>query len=331
MTARTVLVCPGRGSYTADSLGSLPRDHTLVQAAEALRHERGLESLVELDGAAKFEPARHLQPANVAALIYVVSMLDAEAATEYGRPVCVIGNSMGWYTALAVGGALSFEDGFRLVQDMALLQQVDVNGGQVIYPVVDADWKPDADKRRVVDAALSAAPQELFRSIHLGGYEVLAGTRAGLARLTELLPAVKFGRVTYPFRLAQHGPYHTPLVRTVSEQAKAQLADLAFRRPSLTLIDGRGVRHTPWSTDLAALREYTLGAQVTEPYDFTRSLLVALREHAPERLVLPGPGNTLGGICGQILIQARWNGIDSRAAFDAHEQGATPLLASMRR
>ena len=44
------------------------------------------------------------------------------AASRKLRAVAVAGNSLGWYTALAVGGALSFEDGFRLVQVMSLLQ-----------------------------------------------------------------------------------------------------------------------------------------------------------------------------------------------------------------
>ena len=34
---RVAIVCPGRGSYTEKSLGSLQASHPLVQEAEALR------------------------------------------------------------------------------------------------------------------------------------------------------------------------------------------------------------------------------------------------------------------------------------------------------
>ncbi|MDA1265013.1 MAG: ACP S-malonyltransferase, partial [Planctomycetota bacterium] len=126
---RAALFLPGRGSYTEASLGSLPPGDPWVLAAEALRAEFGLAPLGELDQATKFEPARHLKPSNVSALIYVKSMLDARAAAERYELVCVGGNSMGWYTALAAAGALEFADGFRLVQRMALLQEEGAPGG----------------------------------------------------------------------------------------------------------------------------------------------------------------------------------------------------------
>ena len=49
--SRIAIVCPGRGSYTEQSLGSLPRDHERVLAADRIRAELDLESLYDLDGA----------------------------------------------------------------------------------------------------------------------------------------------------------------------------------------------------------------------------------------------------------------------------------------
>ncbi len=329
--SRISILCPGRGSYTEKSLGSLPTDHEWVVAADRVRAEYGLEPLVELDGAKRFEPARHLRPAHVSALIYVRSMLDGARAIAEHEAVAIAGNSMGWYTALAMGGALSFEDGFRLVQDMALLQEEEGAGGQIIYPVVDDGWQRVAAQEQSVRELLASAPGEVFASIHLGGYEVLAGTNAGVARALKELPKVKLGKVTYPFRLAQHGPYHTPLVSEVSRRARINLTEITFARPQTTLVDGRGVRFTPWSADLAALRDYTLGAQVDTTYDFTASVRVALLEFAPDLLVTPGPGNTLGGVCGQILIDAHWRGIRTRADFDRVQASDAPILLSMDR
>ncbi len=328
---RVAIVCPGRGSYTEKSLGSLPADHGWVRSAESLRREYDLDPLLELDQASKFEPARHLRPANAAALIYTVTMCDAALALSENKTVCVLGNSMGWYTALAVASALSFEEGFRLVQDMALLQEEGEAGGQVIYPRVDEDWKADPDAEGEIEAALESAPGETYPSIDLGGYVVLAGTQKGVSHLLKTLPKVQLGKTTYPFRLAQHGPYHTPLAKSVGERAKLRLAKLRFRKPRLPLIDGRGRIFSPWSADLAAMRQYTFGDQVATPYDFTASVRVALREFAPERLVLPGPGNSLGGVCAQILIAEGWRGVHSRRDFEGAQEGDRPLIESMRR
>ena len=328
---RLALVCPGRGSYTDKSLGSLPADHPWIQAADRMRAELDLEPLGALDGAERFEPARHLRPANVSALIYLVSMFDAVEARRRGEVVAVAGNSMGWYTALAVGGALSFEDGFRLVQEMALLQEEGAPGGQILYPQVDDDWRRAPELEEHVRRALDASPGEVFPSIRLGGYAVLAGTSKGVSTLLSGLPKVQLGKTGYPFRLAQHGPYHTPLASPVAERARTRFASLAFRRPEVTLVDGRGRRHTPWSADLADLRAYTLGAQVDTPYDFTKSVEVVLKEEAPDELTLLGPGNTLGGVCGQILIELGWRGIRSRADFERSQEGEAAPLFSLRR
>jgi [acyl-carrier-protein] S-malonyltransferase len=331
---RAAILCPGRGSYTEKTLGSLPGDHPWVRRADELRAQRGLPSLAELDRASRFEPARHLAPANASALIWLVSMLDAASAALEHEIVGVGGNSMGWYTALAVAGALDFDDGFRLVQEMSILQeeqQKAEGGGQILYPVVDERWRPDAELEASVRSALESAPGAAWPSIRLGGYAVLAGTEAGIAQLLRALPKVKLGQNAYPFRLMQHGPYHTPLVASVAEKARARLGGLGFRRPKTTLVDGRGVRFTPWSADPAEIARYTLGPQITETFDFTSSVRVLLREQAPDVLVCPGPGNSLGGVCGQILALEGWRGVRSREDFEQVQRGPEALLVSMRR
>jgi [acyl-carrier-protein] S-malonyltransferase len=336
--SRAALVFPGRGSYTSGSLGSLPTNHPLVGQAEALRAtyaDRGLPSLASLDGATAFDPRTHLRPANASPLIYVASLVDATVADADHRVVVTLGNSLGWYTALAASGVLSFSDGFRLVQEMALLQEQPLPaggpGGQVIYPLSDADWRPDAERRAAVAAVVASGEGELFPSIHLGGYAVLAGTEAGVERLLRELPPVTIGDRLYPLRLALHGPYHTPLLGHVAVAAAETLADLRWSRPRIPLVDGRGVAWSPWSSDPSALRDYTLTLQPVVPYDFATSLRVALREWAPEVLVLPGPGNSLGGICGQILVGEGYGGIRDRAAFAAAQRGPEPVLLSMGR
>lgn len=331
---RAVVLCPGRGSYTEASLGSLPTDHAWVAEAEGLRAELlgdDAPGLVELDGAEKFRPAVHLKPSNVSPLIYLCTLLDAERAKAEHDVVAVGGNSLGWYTALAVAGAVSFADGFRIVQHVSRLQEDAAPGGQIVYPRVSDDWQLDAERCASIDAALAVAAPEAQPSIELGGYAVLAGTPEGLKMLEAELPKVTMGRVTYPFRLAQHGPYHTPFVRAVADRARADLGDVSFGAPQITLVDGRGTCHAPATADVAVLRDYTLGAQITTPFDFTGTVRTALREFAPERVVLPGPGNSLGGVCGQVMLHEGWAGQRTRDDFDARQAGDDGVLVSMQR
>jgi malonyl CoA-acyl carrier protein transacylase len=197
--------------------------------------------------------------------------------------------------------------------------------------VVGEDWRLIPERRTAVDAVVASQPGELFHSIHLGGQAVLAGSRAGLKAALESLEPIQQGRITYPLRLAQHGPYHTPLVTDTAQAARGFAEDLAFTQPEVELIDGLGRRHTPWGADIERMRDYTFGAQITGTYDFTRSLQVALCEHAPDQLIATGPGNTLGGICGQILVGLAWRDIDSKDAFLAIQEGKSPILESLDR
>jgi len=330
---RAVLVFPGRGAYTAASLGSLPAEHPFVQRAEALRADLGLDSLLALDAADEFEAAVHLRPANASPLIWLISLLDAERAMADHRVVAVIGNSLGWYTALTVGDALDFDDAFRLVQGIAQDQEEAASGaggGQVIYPRFGADWQPAAELAAAIDAALVDGG-EVFPSVDLGGYLVLAGTDAGIGRLLETLPPVQIGERHFPLRLALHGPYHSPLLSGVAKAAAERFSSLAWRAPSLTLIDGRGARFTPWATDPADLARYTLGEQLITPYDFAAGARVALREYAPQVLVLTGPGNTLGGVAGQLVVAEGYHGLRTRVDFESAQAGDSPLVLSMHR
>jgi malonyl CoA-acyl carrier protein transacylase len=351
---RAVLVLPGRGAYTATTLGTIPAGHDLVQRAEAIRAELGLDSLLALDAADTFEPSVHLRPANASPLIFLASLLDAERAVVDHRVVAVIGNSLGWSTALAVGGALAFEDAFRLVQGISLLQEAateaGVDGGQLIYPRVGVDWQPVDEYTDAVEAALAnggdpadgrtddgetddgqTGDGTIYPSVDLGAYVVLAASDAGITRLLETLPPVKVGDRQFPLRLAFHGPYHTPLLASVAEGATEQFASLRWQRPEVTLIDGRGVRFTPWATDPAELARYTLSEQIVTPYRFAASARVAVREYAPDVLVLAGPGNTLGGVVGQLVVAEGYHGLRTRNDFDAAQGGGAPLVLSMAR
>ena len=88
--------------------------------------------------------------------------------------------------------------------------------------------------------------------------------------------------------------------------------------------------HRPWASP-AALWSYTLGPQLVEPFDFSRAIASALGELGPDVIVLPGPGDTLGGPIGQILVAERWRGLQDRAGFLALQASAQPIVLAMHR
>jgi [acyl-carrier-protein] S-malonyltransferase len=322
---RVIVVCPGRGSYGRELLGSLRRTPR-VEAANAFRQALGRPTPSEMDSAAAYASRLHVAGENASILTMACTLADADALRDVSV-ACVIGNSMGWYTALAVAGALPLPDAFTLVETMGQYQAGNVIGGQVLYPLVDESWQ-DAPSPEL-ETALREVP-DLYWSIRLGGQAVLGGTTESLAELQRRLPPRKVGERDAPMQLPLHSAFHTPLMAATSARARQDLAGLGWRAPEVPMVDGHGVIHRPRSADPAALRDYTLGAQVVEPYDYGLSLRVALREYAPDAVVLLGPGGNLGGATAQAMIREGWRGVRSRDDFTTL-QSASPFVWSMAR
>jgi [acyl-carrier-protein] S-malonyltransferase len=326
-----VLICPGRGTYTKAELGSLTRsfpDAGLLARFDAERRRLGQDSLTDLDTAAAYSVSRHTRGDNASALIYACSLGDA-LSLQGVKVVAVTGNSMGWYSALACAGALSPMDGFTVVNTMGTLMQEALIGGQTVYPFLGEDWQ-DAPARHAELLALVAeigarSGHDLGLSIDLGGMLVIAGNDAGLAAFEAAVPPVQ-GR--FPLRLGNHAAFHTGLQAPVAAKGRAALPEALFHQPAKPLIDGRGHVWWPGAASTAALRDYTLGHQVVEPYDFTAAIRTAAREFAPDYFIIPGPGTTLGGAVAQSLIRANWRGLACKSDFQ-RMQAETPFLISM--
>ena len=331
-----LVVCPGRGTYNAGELGYLGRHHPgpspFLDMADAYRAARGQPTVRAMDAAQGYKPSLHQRGDNASALIFACSYADFLAIDRDAFDiVAVTGNSMGWYTALACAGALDAEAGLALVNTMALYMHEASAGGQAIWSLVDEDWRPIPGRRAALLEAIAgihgAGGAELYVSIELGGMLVLAGNKAGLEAMTERAPK---GPGRFPLALPGHAGFHSPMQAPVSARAKASIASASFHAPALPLIDGAGRIWRPRATTGEALWDYTLRDQVVETYDFTAALRVAVREFAPERIIILGPGETMGPPVAQCLIEERWRGLDSKTAF-AVIQAEDPFVLAMGR
>jgi hypothetical protein len=333
--SRAAVAFPGRGSYGPTSLGSLTAGHPWVRRADALRAEMGMLALSEIDAADRFSPAIHLRPSNAWPLTFVASLLDAERIADDHEVVVVVAASTGWYTALAASGALGFDDAFRLVQAMALAAEEPLPDGdqpaELVYALTSDAWDRDETRSVDIDRVLADADGGAYRALELGSHAVIAGTAAAIDRVASGLPPVTVGGRAFPLRLASADAWHTPLRAGAAGSAAATLGDLAWDSPNVTLVDGRGIRWTPWATDPEALARETLTGLADAPYDFARAFRVALREYAADAVLLPGPGTTLGAACAQLIVADRYRGIRTRAEFEATQSGPNPILLSVRR
>lgn len=328
-----VVVCPGRGTYNKPELGYLQRLHSdkaaLIKVIDDYRQTQGQTPISKLDSAEKYSMTTHTAGENASALIYGCAAADFEDIDKDKYDiVAVTGNSMGWYIALAMAQAMNAENAIQLINTMGSMMQDGIIGGQLIYPVVDENWLQSDEKQSVLKQAMdqvnATANCHVYMSINLGGYAVVAGDSAGLKQLEKLLPRIDD---TYPMRLHNHAAFHSPLLAGVSQQAKKTLPVSLFQTPNLPLIDGQGKIWQPYSTDVEQLWEYTLGKQVIDTYDYSKAIEVSLKEFAPDRLIILGPGSTLGGATGQCLVEHNWQNMTNKNDFIATQQQQPFVLA----
>ncbi len=323
---RGLIVCPGRGSYGRDLLGTLP-ESGLVTALDAFREELGRPTITEMDGAERYTSKLHVAGENASILTYGYTVADLESVAQV-QPVVVTGNSMGWYTALYAAGALDVLSAARLVETLGAYQQKNVIGGQVLYPVCDENWRPDASLQKVVDDAV--AEEGIHLSIRLGGTAVLAASQDGVRHLLASLPKVTRGPREFPLQLPLHSAFHTSLMQESSARALEDLADLPISSPVLPMVTGDGRVFRPYASP-AEILEYTLTTQVLDTYDFTGAIGVALGDYCPDVVVTLGPGDTLGAPVAQAMIALGWRGMRDKKDFMEAQKGDAPPVLSMAR
>ena len=331
---RAVVICPGRGTYNKDELGYLKTLHAdkneFIHGVDKYRQSQQQITVSDLDSMEDYSMRIHTAGENASALIYACAMADFQSInTEEYEVVAVTGNSMGWYIALATAGAISPENAIELINSMGSMMTDGVIGGQLIYPIVDEHWHKDKSLVDLLDTASAKVNQldgaDVHISIELGGYRVFGGNDKGLTKLTELLPVLDD---KYPMKLFNHAAFHTPLLQEIADKAQEQLGANMFQSPLIPMIDGLGNIWQPYSTDIDKLHHYTLQRQVVEPYQFSKAIEIAIKEFAPDKLIILGPGATLGGAVAQCLIEHQWQGNLDKQSFIVN-QNQDPFLLAM--
>lgn len=330
---RAVIICPGRGCYNKEQLGYLSQYHAdkqqIIRTIDTFRQQQGYQGVSELDAMERFSPATHTKGEHASALIYACAISDKEAIDLEQYDICAIsGNSMGWYIALAAAQALSPDHAIEVINTMGAAMEDKLIGGQLIYPVTDEEWITKPSQRSAVLATIerinSLDAHELYLSIDLGPFLVIAGCANGLKQFEKEIEKID----NYPIRLVNHGAFHTPMLRGISNNALEQLPAVMFNKPSVPLIDGNGKVWSPYATDTKALHQYTLDNQVCDPYYFNRAVDVAIKEFAPDVFIVLGPGNSLSSSVAQRLIELNWQGINSKSAF-IERQKNNPIIIAM--
>lgn len=330
-----LVVCPGRGAYGPGTLGLLSgrgsAAQTMIDACDAYLCSKGQPTVTELDAEPAFRGSLHVAGEHASLLTVACSLADwAQLDASRYQVVGVTGNSMGWYTALVVSGVLALQDAIELVGTMGAYQRGNVIGGQVMVPLTGPDWARDNNLVHTVEQCLASARQAghvVAWSIDLGSHAVLGACKPGVRYLLDHLPKSQVGSRTFPVQLPLHSAFHTTLMADTADRAARDLAHLVFHPPTVPLVNGLGTVYRPLWADPDAIRAYTLGPQLVEPYQFSFAVRTAMRYCGPQLTVALGPGQSLGGPLARIQVHDGWHGQRTRADFEAQQAKQPTLLA----
>ncbi|MCZ6476676.1 MAG: ACP S-malonyltransferase [Gammaproteobacteria bacterium] len=212
-------IFPGQGSQYR-GMGS-----DLVEEFESAREIFGRASevvgydmakLCFADPDEQLDLTRYTQPALITHQMACLASFQSLGGEDQAIvPVLLAGHSLGEYTALAIGGALSFEDAVRLVQHRGELMS-ELGQGSMLATTLDL---PSA-------AALAAKHYCAIGGCNLPEQTVIAGEDGDLDALTEDLTA-RFPRKR-GFRLPTEGAFHTYLMVNAARRFRGILADAEF-------------------------------------------------------------------------------------------------------
>ena len=290
-------VFPGQGSQSVGMLAELAERHPVVRDtfAEASQGaEVDLWSLAQGGPEDQLNRTEFTQPALLAA---GVAVWRAWLQQGGARPALLAGHSLGEYAALVAAGALSLEDGARLVRLRGqLMQDAAPAGSGAMAAVIGAE---DA----LVDEVCRDASQDgvvVPANHNSPGQIVIGGHAAAVDRALALL-AERGVRKTV--KLAVSVPSHTPLMREAANRLSQATAGLSWNEPAIPVVQNVDAEV---HAGAQAIRD-ALVRQLYLPVQWTRCVQ-ALAANGATRVAECGPGKVLAG-----LVRRIDKGIDMRA------------------
>ena len=207
------------------------------------------------------------------------------------QPAAVAGHSLGEFSALVAAGALSFEDGLRLVAKRAMAMQKCCEsqpGGMAAILNLD-----DAVVEQVcaeIDGVVVAA------NYNCPGQLVISGADEAV---NEACAKLKEAGAKRALRLPVGGAFHSPLMEAARAELEQAIAEVEFNTPVCPIY--QNVDAKP-QTDPEIIKA-NLIAQLTAPVRWTQIAKNMIADGV-EAFTELGPGNVLQGLIKKVDANA---------------------------
>ena len=212
------------------------------------------------------------------------------------------GLSLGEFTALTAAGALTFEDGLKLVQAR----------GRFMQEACDTTQGGMASIINLDDAVLAAVCQAAdvdIANLNSPGQTVISGAKDKIAQAVELAKA-RGAKRAIPLPVA--GAYHSRLMAGAQQKVAVELASLPMREPRMPVVANVSAR--PGSS-VAEIKDLLI-RQVTGTVRWTESMQWLIAQGFT-RFIELGPGTVLAGLMKRINKDVEVISINDCATLEA--------------
>ena len=296
-------IFPGQGAQSVGMLADIAGAHASVKAkfdvaSEVLGFD--LWSIVQEGTAEVLGSTENTQPA-----LLVASVALWELWSAGGEKVNVMaGHSLGEYSALVCAGAMSFEDGVRLVRTRGELMQRAVPSGQGGMAAVLG-----LDDDAIEACCASVAGEVSAANYNAPGQVVIAGA---MSAVDEAIEACKAAGAKRALKLNVSGPFHSKLMASAADDFSQALDAIAVVMPTIPVV--QNVRASV-AKDVGELKS-NLVEQLYSPVQWTASVQFML-SHGLQLCVECGPGNVLAGLVKRISKETPTIGLSKMAGLGA--------------
>jgi len=235
--------------------------------------------------------------------LFAVGLAVAGAAAELGlRPDYVAGHSLGEYTAAVVAGALSAQDGMRVVCERGRLMagiQSERPGAMAAIIGLPQDRLEDLCEQASAEGSVTVANLNSPTQI------VVSGEEAGVERLLALAQEAGAKRA---IRLQVGAAFHSELMVPVYERLTETMNEVSIADPKTPLV---AICSAQVLRDADQVREALL-RQIISPVRWVE-VVQALVGVGCDTFLELGPGRVLGGLIRQIEPEATLAATESMA------------------
>ena len=231
--------------------------------------------------------------------VFLHSVISAICMGEEFKPDMTAGHSLGEFSALVAAGALSFEDGLKLVYARAMAMQKACEAAPSTMAAIIG--LPDEKVEEICSSINKDGFVVVPANYNCPGQLVISGN---VEAIKEACAALKTAGAKRALPLPVGGAFHSPLMQPAKDELQAAIEKTEINTPSCPVYQNVDAKPHTDPTEIKA----NLIAQLTSSVRWTQSVQNMIADGADD-FTECGPGKALQGMISRISKEVSAHGI----------------------